>query len=422
MAETLYTRHAESRVREALEDFPVVLIQGARQCGKTTLARMVGEAAGYAYINFDNPALYQGVEEDPAGFVDELPERVILDEVQKVPRLFSVIKLSVDRNRIPGRFILTGSASVLLMRQITDSLAGRMAIVNLHPFSQCEIEQIEPAFLDRLFRGDFKIHPKRMTKGEIAGRVAKGGYPSAIRISSARKRMVWHSSYVESLIHRDVPDISRIRSVNALSRLLLLCAAETAQLCNTDNLARSFQLSRPTIHDYLTVLEISFMIRKLPAWHSRHARRLVKAPKLHLNDTGLACALTGLSPTTLVEDGRLYGSFLETFVVQELHRQESGHPWRHTFSHYRDRDGAEVDLVMERGQEALAAVEVKASATVRKSDFRGLHRLKNAAGRRFRCGVVLYAGETSLPFGDRLYAVPLRLLWEQDGALGHTLS
>ena len=265
-----------------------------------------------------------------------------MDEVQRVPELFSAIKLSVDSNRIAGRFILTGSVSVLHVRRITDSLAGRMRIINLYPFSQCEIERTKPVFLDHLFAGNFKFRQRAVEKNGLIDRIVKGGYPDALRYSSESRRTAWYRDYIEALIRHDVPDIAGIRSLDTLSKLLSLAAAQTAQLFNTSNLSKSFQLSRLTIHDYLTILETTFMITRLAAWHGNRARRLVKTPKLHLTDTGVACSLTGMSKSALADDRDRLGHLLETFVVQELQRQASGHEWRHSFSHYRNKDGAEV--------------------------------------------------------------------------------
>ena len=414
MKKAVYTRHIGSHLKEAMEDSPVVLIQGPRQCGKTTLAQMVGNPAGYAYRSFDDEDLRNFAETDPIGFVKDLPERVILDEVQKVPRLFSSIKLSVDRNRTPGRFILTGSVNVLQVREITDSLAGRMQIIRLHPLSQSEISQTPPTFLDSLFSSGFK-HRQNKTPGEkIVHRIVAGGYPAVLRLSSERRRVGWYKSYIEALVQRDVPDISNIRSPEILSDLLALAAAQTAQLLSVNGLASSFQLSRPTVHDYLSLLKKMFLVDTLPAWHNNRVKRLIKTPKLHLGDTGIACALMDLDQRALVSDRSLFGHVLETFVLQELQRQASGHKEPHKFFHYREKvdKETEVDIVIQRGAFHLAGVEVKASATINKSDFHGLRRLKAAAGKHFACGVLVYNGETSGKIDDKLYAVPLRSLWE----------
>jgi uncharacterized protein len=408
----LYPRFAESALVEALADSPVVLIHGPRQCGKSTLAGMLGDRQGYSYISFDDDVMREAAETDPIGFVDALPERAILDEVQRVPRLFTSLKVAVDRNRQPGRFLLTGSTNVLLLPNLSDSLAGRMAIQRLHPLAQCELAGKPSLFLDRLFAGDFPIRKVPRLKDELLRRIAAGGYPPALERPEGRRRDNWYRDYITTLIQRDVRDLARISALNALPRLLRLAAGRTAQLFNLSDLASSFQLSRTTIGDYVTLLENIFLLERLPPWHSNHASRLVKTPKLHIGDTGLACGLLGLDAAALAADRAQLGPMLETFVYQELRRLDSWHPQQHDFYHLRDRDKVEVDIVIERGVRQLAGVEVKAAATVTGTDFRGLRKLKQTTGKRFVAGVVLYDGEAVASFGDGLYAVPIASLWE----------
>ena len=410
-ATEIYPRHAAPRLAEALEDSPVVLIHGPRQCGKTTLARMLGDRKGYAYVSFDDDVPREAAATDPAGFVAGLPERVILDEVQRAPALFPALKREVDRRRLTGRFLLTGSAHVLLVPKLTDSLAGRMEVLRLHPLSQAELAREPPRFLDRLFAGEFETRPIERLGRELAGRITAGGYPPALARSEGRRRANWHRDYADALVQRDVRDLARIHALDVLPRLLALAAAGTARLFNLAGLASPFGLSRPTIRDYVTLLERVFLLERLPPWHSNRLSRLVKTPKLHFGDTGLACALLGATATTLTADRTLLGPLLETFVFQELRRQAAGHDVPYTFFHYRDKDRVEVDVIIERGPLALAGVEVKAGATVTAADFRGLRKLRNTAGKRFAGGVVLYDGEICASFGDGLYAVPMRTLW-----------
>ena len=400
------------RLTEALEDTPVVLIHGPRQCGKTTLARAVGDAAGYAYISFDSDVLRASAQTDPVGFVADLPDKTVLDEVQRVPELFTALKAAVDRDRRPGRFILTGSANVLLVPRLADSLAGRMEILRLHPLAQAELAEKESGFLGVLFGEGFKANQQARLGKELAERIAAGGYPSALARSSPRRRATWYRDYIETLVQRDVRDLARISSLDVLPRLLSLAAGQTARLLNVADLASPFQLSRPTIRDYVTLLARVFLLEELPPWHSNRLSRLIKTPKLHLGDTGLACALLGVDAAALWADRNLLGQLLETFVFQELRRQASWQESPIAFYHFRDKDGVEVDIVLEGSGQRVAGVEVKASATVTAGDFRGLRKLKESAGQRFAAGVVLYDGEVTAPFGDRLFAVPIRSLWE----------
>ncbi len=405
-------RLVEPRLAEALDDSPAVLIHGPRQSGKTTLAQIVGKKRGYRYFNLDDDVLRGAAEDDPMGFVGDLPDRAILDEVQRVPAVFTALKSAIDGDRSPGRFLLTGSANVLLVPKLADSLAGRMEIIRLFPLAQSELEKKKSVFLDALFVGNFKIGKYERLQTQLPQRIVAGGYPAALARNTPRRRAAWYRDYVDAIVQRDVRDLARIASLDVLPRLLTLIAGQTSRLLNISELAGPFQVSRPTIRDYVTLLEKVFLVDELPPWHSNRLSRLVKTPKLHIGDTGLAAAILGVNATDLAADRELLGQFLETFVYQELRRQCDGHEDDIRFHHFRDKDGYEVDLVLEMGTRQVAGVEVKAAASVNSSDFRGLRKLASAAGSRFASGVVLYDGEISASFGDSLYAVPIRRLWE----------
>lgn len=412
--DALYPRFVEPRLAEALADTPVVLLHGPRQCGKTTLAQALGKRRGAAYFTFDDEVTLAAATADPVGFVGDLPERVILDEVQRVPGIFASLKSAVDRHRRPGRFLLTGSANVLLVPALADSLAGRMGIIRLHPLAQSELAGRESAFVDRLFSNAFKARRAERLGKALADRIVAGGYPEALTRSTPRRRQAWYRDYVEALVQRDVRDLARIASLDVLPRLLALAAGQTARLVNISDLASPFQVSRPTIRDYVTLLERVFLLEELPPWHNNRLSRLVKTSKLHVGDTGVACALLGLDAEALRADRSLLGQLLETFVFQELRRQASWHEDEIRFHHFREKDGAEVDIVLERGAREVAGVEVKASATVTAADFRGLRKLKEACGKRFVAGVVLYDGESAAAFRDGLHALPIGTLWESN--------
>jgi len=406
-----FPRLAEKSLADALTDTPVVVVQGPRQCGKTTLALRVGGPLGFEYVNLDDDASRRAAQDDPAGFVGRLPERVIIDEVQRAPELFLPLKVEVDRRRVPGRFLLTGSTNVLLVPRVADSLAGRMGSIRLHPLAQCELARKEPRFLETILKGDFKIRTSPRLGEELAERIVGGGFPAALARNTAARRRQWYTDYVDALVQRDLRDLSRISSLRAIPKLLKLAASQTARLINVSELATPFEVSRPTIRDYVTLLERIFLLDELPPWHSNRLKRLVKTPKLHLADSGLACALLGITATELWQDRTMLGQLLETFVYGELRRQSSGIEEPIDFSHYRDKDGAEVDIVIEHSGARVSGVEVKASSTVRPTDFRGLRRLREATGKRFTCGVVLYDGEVTVGFGDGMFAVPLAALW-----------
>lgn len=409
---TLYPRHLHARVLDALSDSPVVLLHGPRQCGKTTLARLVGEQAEMAYFTFDDDVQRAAAQADPVGYVADLPERAVLDEVQRVPELFTALKTAVDTSREPGRFLLTGSANVLLIPRLADSLAGRMEILRLYPLSQAEMAERTPDFLSRLFSDDFKTGPFGERLGKIlADRVAGGGFPAALVRSRYSRRAAWYRDYAETLIQRDIRDLARISALNALPRLLAMAASQTACLLNVSEIAAPFQISRQTIREYMTLLSHIFLLDELSPWHSNRMKRLVKTPKLHIGDTGLACALLGLDGDALWADRSVFGRMLETFVYQELRRLASGREEPISFFHFRDKDQVEVDMVLESAGR-LAGVEVKAASTVSGDDFTGLRKLKDAASKRFAAGVLLYDGGRVVGFGEGLYAVPITCLWQ----------
>lgn len=413
MKTRLFTQRAIlPRVLEAIHDSPILLIHGPRQSGKTTLAKHVGEAEGYFYISFDQEIQRSAAQADPVGFVAELPERVILDEIQRVPELLPSLKLAVDEDRTPGRFILTGSANVLFVPTLSDSLAGRISFLRLHPFSQAELETHPGTLMDEILRGGIRAGQcgRRLGK-ELAERITAGGFPPALARSTPRRKADWYRDYVETLIQRDIRDLANISSMEALPRLLTMAAGQTAKLVNISQLAAPFQISRPTIREYLTLLSRIFLLEETPPWHHNRLSRLIKTPKLHLGDTGLACALLNVNADRLWEDRPLFGQLLETFVFQELRRMAGSREERIVFSHFRDKDQSEVDIVLEWDGK-IAAVEVKTAATVTSKDFKGLRKLQQAAGASFARGLVLYDGETVVPFGPALYAVPISRLWE----------
>ncbi len=418
---TRVPRFAMSALEAGLIDSPVVLIHGPRQCGKTTLAKQAAAIHGHTYLSFDDENLLRFAKEDPVRFCLELPDKVVLDEVQRVPELFRSIKLAIDVGRTNGRFILTGSANILTLPKLSDSLAGRMSVVELESLSQAELESVDskrpqskvPDFLERLFRADFPIRTsQRVGDSNLIGRVLSGGFPGSLVRDTFRRRREWQESYIRTVTERDIRDLARIQAMDAIPRLLQFVAAQSAQLLNVSKLATGLALSRPTVESYLTLLQRLFLIHLLPAWSNNRQSRLVKTPKIHLSDCGLASAVLKTDLDALkVTERTLFGHLLETLVYHELRCLNAWSTMGIQYFHFRDKDAYEVDFVLEGAGKRIAGVEVKAASTLHPRDFNGLRRLKQLAGNKFACGVVLYDGETPLPADSDLYAVPIHTLW-----------
>jgi len=404
-------RTIEDSVRKALADTPVVLLNGARQTGKTTLAQAIAEKTGARYLTLDDSATLALACGDPAGFIRNLSGRVVLDEIQKAPELFPAIKLAVDQDRQPGRFLLTGSANVMTLPRLSESLAGRMEVIPLFPFSAGELAGKREEFLKRLFDGTIAQARAPAAREDIPGRLARGGYPEATQRKSDDRRAAWFASYISTILQRDVRDLARVDALHTLPNLLKLLAARVSGLLNLADVGRDASLPHTTLTRYLALLETVYLVHRLPPWSANLGKRLVKAPKLHLVDTGLACHLIGADAQRLSEDRSLLGRMLETFVVGELRKQVSWTDPQTTLYHFRTATGWEVDVVLEKADGAVAGIEVKASATVGASDFAALQALRDQLGKRFRAGAVLYLGDQVLPFGNKLWLIPVPTLW-----------
>jgi hypothetical protein len=404
-------RNIESAVHQALADTPVVLLNGPRQTGKTTLAQMMTEKAGTRYFSLDDAATLASAAGDPAGFVRNLSGPVVIDEIQKAPDLFPAIKLAVDQDRQPGRFLLTGSANVMTLPRLSESLAGRMEIIPLFPFSAGELAGQHEGFLKRLFDGTIAKTKPISVKDDLPARLVRGGYPEAVQRQSDDRRATWFASYLSTILQRDVRDLARVDALHSLPNLLKLLAARVSGLLNLADVSRDAGLPHTTLVRHLALLETVFLVHRLPAWSPNLGKRLVKAPKLHLVDSGFACHLIGADARRLAEDRPLLGRLLETFVVGELRKQLSWTDRQTALFHFRTAAGSEVDVVLEKADGTVAALEIKAGVTVGASDFSALQALRDQLGDRFRAGVVLYLGDQVVPFGDKLTLVPLPALW-----------
>ena len=403
-------RFAEKPLREALEDTPVVVIAGPRQSGKSTLARRIA-GDGWNYLTLDDDNTLNVARDDPAGLLKRAGERVVIDEVQRAPALPRAIKFSVDQNRQPGRYLITGSADLLSMPRIADPLVGRSEIVPLLPLSQVELQGRRPGLISALFAGDLPVSGETLDDKDLVSRIMSGGFPEVVKRSALRRQQQWCRAYLDAVAQRDIREIAGIRKARELHYLFSALAAYSGRLVSQQDLSQKIQLDGKTVNSYIAALEQLFLVRHLSAWHNNALKRLVKKPKLYFTDTALLASLMEASPALIEQDRRPLGPLLETFVFTELQKQISWQDRRIALTHYRDKDKVEIDFVLENSRSQLVGIEVKAASTVSSSDFKGLRKLAGIVGDNFRLGVVFYTGERVLPFGDRQLAVPVHCLW-----------
>ena len=404
-------RHAERPVRAALADTRIVAIVGPRQSGKTTLARRIAAADGRPFITLDDDQFRRFARNDPAGFMRAQPAAVI-DEIQRAPGLILALKQAVDEDPRPGRFLITGSVDLFRGSISPDSLAGRVETIELLPFSQAEIAGTGPPdFLDRAFAADFPNLALTGSTDGLTERIISGGFPEALSRAVPSRRRSWLRAYARALAERDVSDIASIAKLSDLSRLIDYAAVSAGQLLNLSALGSRIGVDGKTVDRWLALFEHMFLVRRIFAWHRSGLKRLIKAPKLHFLDSGLLAALQRVSAAAVAKDRQKLGPHLESFVYAELAKAATLSGEELTISHYRDKDQVEVDFVLERSPSAIVGIEVKASATVRPRDFKGLKRLREAAGDRFSCGIILHDGERVQKAAPRLFAMPVKMLW-----------
>lgn len=411
----MHKRNIYTQLLEALSDTPVVFLRGARQTGKTTLVKQLAEESSSSennrqYISLDSATALAGALDDPTGFLQGLKKPIIIDEAQRASALMLAIKEDVDRERHAGRYLLTGSANILTLPGIVDSLAGRMEVLTLYPLSQGEIAGTHEDFIQALFQKDFlatDVSNAVLPKATLLQAMVLGGYPEVLSRSSPKRRAAWFDSYITTLVERDIRDISNIQDISGLLRLLRLLGARSGTLYNQAELSRSVGMPTSTLSRYIPLLEALFLVWFLPAWSSNLSKRLVKSPKLHVIDSGLACHLCGADAGRLIDDSIMAGRLLESFVVGELLKQNSWTEHPVSLYHYRSQSGEEVDVVLEDRAGRVAAVEVKLSASVSSHDIKGLASLRDALGDHFVRGVVVYTGQEVIPMGDRIFAVPV---------------
>jgi len=409
----MYRRNIETCIRDALLDTPVVLLNGARQTGKSTLVLKLASELSRRYVTLDDATVFSAAASDPQGFIRGLGQEVVIDEVQKVPSLFPAIKLEVDSDRRPGRFLLTGSANVLLLPRMSESLAGRLEIITLMPLSQGELNGREERFVESLFApmldtGSLISEPQ-VNLPEL---IVKGGFPEIHRRATHPRRQAWFSSYITTILQRDVRDLSNIEGITEMPRLMAILASRVGGLLNMSELSRSSGIPNSTLKRYMSLLETTFLFQPLPAWSANLGKRLIKSPRIQMVDSGLVCHLAGYDDRRLAEDTTFKGHVLECFTAAELQKQIAWSKLKVSAYHYRTATGQEVDVVLEDGRGRLVAVEIKAAAAAGRKDFKGIERFAETVGDRFLRGVVLYAGDNAVPFGERLHALPISSIWQ----------
>jgi predicted AAA+ superfamily ATPase len=410
---TMYARCLMERLRRLLGVMPAVYLQGARQTGKTTLAKQLLEAGVLRdYVSFDDPLVRTAAQRDPVGFVRNLPTGTALDEAQLVPEVMPVLKIRIDESRAAGMFLLTGSASPLANAQVADAMVGRMVALQLLPLAQAEIAGSAVNWVAQAF-AEPPTSARYPDAADLTARLTRGGYPVAVALDDPAACAEWLRSYADALITRDLQTLGGVERQDAVLTLLRLLAANPCATANIAGLSRETGVAQATLSRYLSLLTNLFVAHPVPAWYANLGKRLLKAPKLMLNDTGLAVALAGFDETQLEREPTYAGKLLENFVGMELLKHIHCGDAQTRLHHLRTDKGIEVDFVLESAQGELVGVEVKWRSTLHAGDFRGLRWLQSAVPERFRLGVVFYTGERSLPMGERLWAIPVSALWSE---------
>ena len=408
----MFPRGARRLILEALEDTRVVLLQGGRQTGKSTLARQIAANEYPAQIvDFDQRAAREAALRDPAGFIAGLDRPVLIDEIQRGgSELMLAIKSIVDRDLSPGQFLLTGSTNLLRSPRTLDPLTGRVDVIALWPLAQVEIEKAKTNFVDALFTTEPpRVAGAPVGRDALRSRIASGGYPEA-RLRSGRSRSRWFESYLRMTLERDLESVADAYRLQEVPRLLRLLAAQTANLFVPAALGGKLGLDHRTVERYVGLLEATFLVKRIPAWRPGLGQREVQHPKAYIVDSGLLLHLLGASEERLLGDDQITGKALESFVAMEIvkHAEWAGEETR--IHHYR-RGRDEVDLVLENRAGDIGVIEVKSRVSLAAGDWRAMEKLRDTRGSRFRCGFLVYTGEDTVPLGDRLFAVPLSGLW-----------
>ncbi|MCU0425728.1 MAG: ATP-binding protein [Candidatus Kapabacteria bacterium] len=411
-------RNLQSLIETALEDTPAIFLRGARQTGKSTLLKtIIAEGHPARYFSFDDLTTLHAARSDPQGFVTGLPHYVALDEVQRVPEILLPIKAAIDNDRANahGRFLLTGSANILHLPTVADSLAGRMEVMTLYGLSASEIAPRSRTmpWLEAAFSANITaLMPAEPLVDDISleERLCRGGFPEVFDRKTASRRSAWFDSYMTTMLERDARDLTRIDAVQHLQQVVSLAAARTASIVNFSEISRSLQLPLTSLKRYMNIVEMLYFTTELPAWSANFSKRLVKSPKLHITDTGLAAYLLGANPARLRADRKLFGQILETFVVMELKKHCSWFDEPLRMFHLHAQNGLEIDILLENMRGELVAIEVKSGATVSANDAKPLKTFASLQNAKLQAGIMLYTGDSIVPLGENVWAVPISSL------------
>ena len=406
----MYKRSAENILNEALEISPSVLLSGARQVGKSTLCLSLD----FEYRVFDNLAERESAHSDPIGYIAALPKPVTLDEIQKVPELLEGIKLDIDKNRVNGTFLLTGSANVLDMKKTKETLAGRIIEIPLWPLSQKELHgKADENMIDILFtEGIERLRATTIKYYEVFESIINGGYPEIQKISSARGKSLWFNAYISTYVERDIRDVGELRDISAFIRFFNIIAPRSCGLLNKSDLASDANLSEPTVNNYLSMLEMIYQISLLKPYSSNISKRFIKSSKLFMTDSGLFSHLLDIHSAEELSNSVHKGNIVETFVYSELLKHIGYSDTQPKIYHYRTSDKKEIDFIIEKADK-IFAIEVKSSQSIKKDAFRHIIDFQKSSSKNIT-GIVFYAGDTVLSFSDERYkrfALPLNVFF-----------
>jgi len=398
-------RAIRKELEEYLKYFPVLLISGARQVGKSTLALNLGIEN---YITLDDINIYEMAKNDPKGFIENLEKPVIIDEAQRLPQLMITIKEYIDKERINGEFVLTGSASLQGFKNISDSLAGRIGIVELYPLSLKEKSQKEENIID-VFGGSLEAYILKKYERSVTEHILDGGYPEILKIDSQKAKYLWFSSYIRTYIESDARELANIRNLDKFIKMYRLCMIRSGNMFNKNELQKEAGLDNRTFDSYFAVMEHTYQLQKLQPFFKNQLKRLVKSPKIYATDTGVLNHLLQIGSQEEFEKSHYKGDIVETFIYDELLKANSSATKKVGLFYYRTSDKKEIDFILDYG-EKIVAVEIKASKSVSKSDFKHIYHLQKEIPNSFDKGIVLYGGDVFLRLDEQMYAVPFGFL------------